>query len=633
MNQGERATASANDIAESEDEGNATNANSGDTRDEISGPSSYIMEGYTPLNFNTNAMVEDDSSGSDDDETNDNNVDLDGDMFTNGYYHMMGAPPKRLNGVKDHVVGFAMHHDDHHGDHDDEEALSSHNSSEGDNNRNTNNDADSSQDSLGVPDDFRLLAEQALRGLEVEHISTFERTSAAELESGIMSDSAVDDGKQAPPQKSEPIISSDFEACFASFDDKPNDTRNEGEAKAAAHINEQATQKIEPVTLPKLKLKAPLKSKHMDVNAIQKAMQSIRLKSPSLANNLDAGASSSFSTSAAHDATNEALASVINSTLCAIENSQHQNPATHPIVPSGPLAAFRRNTTKAQTATANLTRSGTISEAVIRLWPLICFRRRMRAMIGGKQQKDCTENQTLTIHILGADRVECSSEDLVRKSVGPFVRWMDAAIQSGELQQDTATRSDQSTRINSLLIEFSGPCMPGVLLGKVVDLLPESKADDGMNLVSAKAIFQHREYHEPSSDDSIDGIAALPADLAIAFNAGIWGYDSWKPTLSFMCTNEKLADTYSGIGKTLFVITAYTVEECEDDGEVIAEVVEEVGSEKSLSTQKNRGVIARQLWAPEPNPFSSRLERKTASAPPGSKYYENGAWQCWLMGC
>ena len=71
--------------------------------------SSYLMEGYTPLNFNMNAMAmaEEDGNINEDSDSNmsdngNNNDDMDGDVFASGgYYHMMGAPPKRLNGVKD----------------------------------------------------------------------------------------------------------------------------------------------------------------------------------------------------------------------------------------------------------------------------------------------------------------------------------------------------------------------------------------------------------------------------------------------------------------------------------------------------------------------------------------------------
>jgi hypothetical protein len=76
---------------------------------------------------------------------------------------------------------------------------------------------------------------------------------------------------------------------------------------------------------------------------------------------------------------------------------------------------------------------------------------------------------------------------------------------------------------------------------------------------------------------------------------------------------------------TLFVITAYTLEECDDDAEVVAELAGNFASDQS-------GTVARELWAPEHNPFSSRMERKTKTAAPDRQYFENGAWQAWILG-
>jgi hypothetical protein len=73
------------------------------------------------------------------------------------------------------------------------------------------------------------------------------------------------------------------------------------------------------------------------------------------------------------------------------------------------------------------------------------------------------------------------------------------------------------------------------------------------------------------------------------------------------------------------------MEECEDDADVIADVVKDVISTKLSSHATTNSIIARQLWI-EYNPFSSRVERHTESAPPGRKYFENSAWQAWLLG-
>eukprot|EP00571_Detonula_confervacea_P001640 CAMPEP_0172329860 /NCGR_PEP_ID=MMETSP1058-20130122/61101_1 /TAXON_ID=83371 /ORGANISM="Detonula confervacea, Strain CCMP 353" /LENGTH=662 /DNA_ID=CAMNT_0013047053 /DNA_START=26 /DNA_END=2014 /DNA_ORIENTATION=- len=635
-----------NNTISGNDGGDDGNSNASDDEAQSHGDggrsSSHFMEGYTPLNFNMNtlAMMHEGSDESDSEgDGTDANIDeeTDGELFANGYYHMMGAPPRRLNGVKDRMPGLAMPHDYE----EDGASNHTHDSSGIENSHNDDHAGRNSPGSVEVPDDFLLLAEQALRGLEVEHLSTLERS----MDVGDTPDRTADTSNESV---NEPTPVTEFEASFPSFDEKLVGINIQTDENAVDSADTEAAvpaQKIEPATVAKIQLKEPkpLKSKPMNVDAIQCCMQSIRLKSPQLATTLDAGASSSFSTNAAHVATDAALNAIINSTSQAIKQSHEQQSTTHTIIPAGPLAAFRRNTAKAQAATANLTRSGTLSEVVHRLWPLICFRRRMRVMgLGGLSQEQMNPcSKTLTIHILGADGVECTSEKLVHKSVGSFVRWMDAALHSGALaneRQEGAPTGmppqDLPDGIDSLLIEFSGPNMPSALLGKVLDLLPQLNSGSSKGLVSAKAIFQQREYHEVSSyPDSYDvsGIdAPSAADIAIAFNAGIWGYDSWKPTIACMldAKDNGTDGNNSGIGKTLFVITAYTVEECEDDAEVVAEVVQDFAAEQSSSPS----AIARQLWAPETNPFSSRLERKTSSAPPGRKYFENGAWQAWLLG-
>lgn len=132
---------------------------------------------------------------------------------------------------------------------------------------------------------------------------------------------------------------------------------------------------------------------------------------------------------------------------------------------------------------------------------------------------------------------------------------------------------------------------------------------------------------------------------AICFSRG---YDSWKPTLAYMM-RESLKSLQSSmqpqneiVKGTLFVVTAYTYEECEDDADVIAGVAQTVAqkyynsatlsSDRKTSPKDERiGRIAHQLWAPEYNFFSSRMERKTASGAAGRRYFENGAWQAWLF--
>ena len=580
-----------------------------------------VMEGYTPLNFNMNEFVMmNDGSGSDGDS--DDEEILDGDLISNGYYHMMGAPPRRVNGVKNSMLVNARQHDhDHDIDNDSSRSDTSDNGIV--HAENHSDGGANSLESLEVPDDFHLLAESALRGLEVEHLSTLEMFTDATSDI-----SSYESATQVT-------------ACLPSgqkSDGAEIQTAGDLFSNASETSQELSVQPIAEATEYIPKESKSLNPKPIDVNAIQKAMKSIRLKSPQLATSLDAGVLSSSTTSASDVATKAALSSIINFSTRIMEQSRDKQLKSHAIIPAVPLAAFRRVTPKAQAASANLTRSATLSEAVLRLWPLICFRKKLRATgigISTQQQTACS-SKTLTIHIVGADGVECSSEALVLKLVGPFVRWLNAALQSGILRESDGTGMaaiSQLTEIDALLIVFSGPNLPSDMIDNILDLLP-TPITPSSGLTSAKAAFHQREYHEGSS--CTDCADAPLADLVIAFNAGIWGYDSWKPTIECMLRGNNVDSPANGTklvtGNTIFVITAYTLEESEDDAAVITDLVETIDLDRSTKPKNNSNAISQQLWGPELNPFSSRLERYTASAPPGRKYFENGAWQAWLLG-
>jgi hypothetical protein len=436
-----------------------------------------------------------------------------------------------------------------------------------------------------VPVNFHSLAEQALQVLDNEHLSMLKKDNC---DLNITS--------------------------IPHSNDEGNDTIDIDNVRANMQIDEEEICKPSKpfamsTTEPSLLSSSlatntiPSLSKPVDINAIQKAMQSIRLKSPTLATTLDAGASSSMAALAntTHAATNIALNHIIDVQFSPRQQKnqlQQHCYSTHNIIPSGPLSAFRRATSKAQMASANLSRSATLSEAVLRTWPIISFQRKMRGVIDQslllpqQQQQQVVNRQlkTFTIHILGADGVECTSLESVHKSVGPFVRWFDAALSSGVLSE--------SNYIDTLLIEFSGPNISTTLVGQNLDILSQqskkSCASSSANsrLIMATATFQPRQYHEIQRSTNNDTTPI--ADIAIAFNAGIWGYDSWKPTiLSLINTPSPV----TGNGKTMFVITSYTMEECEDDADVIVDVVKEFLSTKMPPHATTTSIIARQLWS------------------------------------
>ena len=133
-------------------------------------------------------------------------------------------------------------------------------------------------------------------------------------------------------------------------------------------------------------------------------------------------------------------------------------------------------------------------------------------------------------------------------------------------------------------------------------------------------------------------------DLAVAFNAGIWGYREWAETIQYLALKNyavtEAASTKSktrGCGGLPMVITAYTLDECQEDQEVISQSITGSGTDTSEETVVNVEVSkpsdsyqAEILWESEPNPFGSKVVRETKGST--QEYRENACWQAWLLG-
>jgi len=239
------------------------------------------------------------------------------------------------------------------------------------------------------------------------------------------------------------------------------------------------------------------------------------------------------------------------------------------------------------------------------------------------------DDDVFVIHCVGADLVECQTVETIVKALGPFVRWF-------HNYQYTFKDESINTFPRHLRIELLGPCVPShsTKFG-AIDLMPKSK--DGSvskgRLLSATTQCKNCMYHDflleleaarsstslhNEAKDCWDGFnfsqmteSTKYPNLVIAFNAGIWGYTDWHPTLNFLLRFDRPVP---------FVITSYTLAEAEED---------EYSLEEILNT--NFGEKNRCFWKPENNPFASRVARDTKNNN-NNTYYENGAWQAILMG-
>jgi hypothetical protein len=103
-------------------------------------------------------------------------------------------------------------------------------------------------------------------------------------------------------------------------------------------------------------------------------------------------------------------------------------------------------------------------------------------------------------------------------------------------------------------------------------------------------------------------------DVVIAFHAGFWGYDSWRPTLM-------------GLLRTSIpvVATSYTMEEARLDVRALGAATLEAGASDDAADAAAAALDF--LWGPEENERAG-ARRVVASAPPGHDYRENNVSFC-----
>ena len=167
----------------------------------------------------------------------------------------------------------------------------------------------------------------------------------------------------------------------------------------------------------------------------------------------------------------------------------------------------------------------------------------------------------LILHVMGADRLECSNWDAVFGLIAPL------CAEGGTLRA-----------------RFFGPNIP-------------SSMHEERQRLQLTASCSPQLYH-----DYLANADCEEPSLVMAFNAGIWGYEEWGPTLLAMQAAQH---------KSLLVVTSYTLEESEDDSEVL---------------QK----YGQPLWLPEENPHRSQIRRPTVDDK-GRAYHDNFAWQAWVV--
>jgi len=139
-------------------------------------------------------------------------------------------------------------------------------------------------------------------------------------------------------------------------------------------------------------------------------------------------------------------------------------------------------------------------------------------------------------------------------------------------------------------------------------------------------------YHD------VSGLFPAP-DALFLFNAGLWGYDDWEPTLEHIlgrrcsCGDSAACDGYCGgsddSNRPPVVVTSYCPEEASDDMETILRVLLGDGGEGESPQREKAAAFwgLEWLWRPEENPHRSLVPRQTHCGVEGRVLFENQSWQ------
>ncbi|CAM9782283.1 unnamed protein product, partial [Ectocarpus sp. 6 AP-2014] len=226
----------------------------------------------------------------------------------------------------------------------------------------------------------------------------------------------------------------------------------------------------------------------------------------------------------------------------------------------------------------------------------------------------------LVLHILGADHREGTTPQQTRAM---FV--------------DLFQRLGHDEHVQDLDFVFCGPNIPPHLHGTRHTLQESPAATPGMMTTrrcdsppSTAGALTVRLWYNSGLYHDVSGLFATP-DALFLFNAGLWGYDDWEPTLEHIlgcdraaCPSDHVVNrqalpppipaTKSGPKNTApVVVTSYCSEEASDDMETLERVFPVGGLEW--------------LWKPEVNPHRSRVPRRTECGVEGRALFENHSWQ------
>lgn len=206
------------------------------------------------------------------------------------------------------------------------------------------------------------------------------------------------------------------------------------------------------------------------------------------------------------------------------------------------------------------------------------------------------DSPTLSLHFVGADECEVSDPAKLLKNYEALLSFL----------------VDKGYR--DVHMVFIGPNLKADLNGR-----GESFVFDTLSVhVRADTRYYHDFIRHLYPKDSVLTLTQPLPSCVLLFNAGLWGYDSWPPTLrELFCSSGLL------VGVPV-VVTSYTLEESEDDYDTINSIA--VNCESDSDNKPQSTISLEWLWDCEENPNKGGHVTR-ATQPEGRPYTDNGFWQ------
>ncbi|KAG1688372.1 hypothetical protein DVH05_003803 [Phytophthora capsici] len=187
-----------------------------------------------------------------------------------------------------------------------------------------------------------------------------------------------------------------------------------------------------------------------------------------------------------------------------------------------------------------------------------------------------SSKETLTIHLLGADHREGNT-----------------GIETFEVFRSFTRHVANATHLSSLRLVLVGPNLSRKLHRTLFSQKYSEVNEQSCQVDITYFVGGFEAYFE-------DKTLYCEPDLAVCFNAGIWGYDEWLPAIRLVLNEVRVP----------LLVTSYNENEAGDDEDVLDELMP-----------------ASWLWRPEKNPRGANTPRATNNED-GSILKENDYWMC-----